>query len=309
MRARSFANLLACLIAMQCIAAEETTSRFGPDDRVGAINFLTPALTKQAMRLVKTGQIYSLAIEVRPETPEQSKVEGRRGYNVSLQPIELSVSNKITGFDDRVMLSPGLGTTMDGLGHAGRSGVHYNGVRAEEINSPEGAKIFSIAAVPPIVARGVLLDVAHHRGVALVPEGTAIGPAEIKAVCKAQRVTLQQGDVVLLHTGWLELMSKDPDRYGRGEPGLSIEGALYLASLGVVAVGADNAGVEVNPAEVEGEYAPVHQALLVDHGIYLFENVNTTRLAGDRAYEFLFISAASRLAGTVQANVHPIAIR
>lgn len=79
-------------------------------------------------------------------------------------------------------------------------------------------------------------------------------------------------------------------------------------SGGAVAVGGD-AGAEVFPAEAKGEGAPVHQILIADHGVYILEGVKTKDLATDRAYEFLFILAAPRLMGTVQATVHPIAIR
>lgn len=297
---------MALCCAFACVAETPANLKYGPNDRLGAINNLSPEVVLNAAQLVKTGKVYSLAVELAPDNP----VTGPSDYKVFLQPIPTFGANKIGGFSDSVLLGLGQpGTGMDGFGHAGRDGQYYNGVRAEDIYGIDGAKVFSIDTLPPIVSRGVLLDVARHRGATMVAEGMAINRAELEAIAKAQGMTIRRGDVVLLHTGWLELRSTDAAKFARGEPGLGKEGAQFLAELGVVAMGADTPGVEVNPTEVKGEYAPVHQILLVDNGVYLFENVKTKELAADRAYEFLFIVAAPRLVGTVQSIVHPVAIR
>lgn len=300
MRASGFL-MLCCVVNVW--AETEPVSRYGPNDRLGALNELTPDVVLQATQLIKTGKVYSLATEARSES------EGRRHFQALIQPIASSASNQITGFDDTVILSPGVGTSMDGLAHASRNGRHYNGVQAEDVYGLDGVKVFGIDTLPPIVTRGILLDIARYRAVAIVADGAAINRAEIETIARFQNVTIRRGDVVLLHTGKLLHPPKGTDATARGEPGLGKEGALYLADLGVVAVGADTPGVEIDPAETPGEYAPVHQILLVDHGVYLFENVSTLELAADRAYEFLFMAAAPRLVGTVQSNLHPIAIR
>ena len=133
--------------------------------------------------------------------------------------------------------------------------------------------------------------------------------AEIDAAAAAQGVTIKQGDVVLLHTGWLSIADSDGARFMQGEPGLGVEGAKYLASLGVVAVGADTFGVEAIPFETEGEFFPVHQELLARNGIYLLEVMDTRALAADQAWEFMFVLGQPRFAGSVQAIINPVAIR
>jgi kynurenine formamidase len=122
-------------------------------------------------------------------------------------------------------------------------------------------------------------------------------------------VTLEEGDVVLFHTGWLALAGTDPDRFLAGEPGPGAEAAGWLAALGVVAVGADTWGVEVIPGEEEDVLFPVHQTLLARHGVYLLESMRTAELAADRAWTFLFVLGAPRFRGAVQAVVNPVAIR
>src|SRR4029453_7361471 len=89
--------------------------------------------------------------------------------------------------------------------------------------------------------------------------GTAFNRADIEKAATAAKVTIEKGDIVLLHTGWLDVADSDKARFMAGEPGLGVEGAKYLASLGVVAIGADNWAVEVLPHEdpKQGFPAPV----------------------------------------------------
>mgnify|MGYP003476664175 CR=1 FL=1 len=90
-----------------------------------------------------------------------------------------------------------------------------------------------------------------------------------------------KGDVVLFHTGWLSLIDKDPKRFGSVEPGLGREGARYLVSKNVVAIGADTWGLEAIPFEKDAGIFEVHQILLPMSGTYILENINTAALAAD----------------------------
>jgi len=106
----------------------------------------------------------------------------------------------------------------------------------------------------------VLLDMAGYLGTDLVKEGTAFNVAEIEGAAKKQGVEIRQGDVVLFHTGWVSLIGNDNKRYNTGEPGLGVEGAKYLVSKGVVAIGADTWALEVIPFESKNVFE-VHQIL------------------------------------------------
>jgi kynurenine formamidase len=115
--------------------------------------------------------------------------------------------------------------------------------------------------------------------------------------------------VVLFYTGWTRLIGKDNQRFGSAEPGLGVEGAKYLASLGVAMIGADTWGVEVIPVEKDAGFFEVHQILLALNGIHILENMNTEELVKDQAWEFLFTLGPSRITGAVQAIINPIAIK
>jgi kynurenine formamidase len=143
-----------------------------------------------------------------------------------------------------------------------------------------------------------------------VKEGTAFNRAEIEAAMKKQGITaIDKGDVVLFYTGWTKLIGKDDKRYNGGEPGLGVDGAKYLASLGVAMVGADTWGLEVVPFEKNAGVFEVHQILLPQNGIYILENMNTEEMVKDKAWEFLFTLGPARITGAVQAIINPIAIK
>ena len=120
---------------------------------------------------------------------------------------------------------------------------------------------------------------------------------------------IEKGDVVLFYTGWTKLIGKDNKRYNNGEPGLGVEGARYLAGLGVVAIGADTWGLEVVPFEKDKGVFEVHQILLPMNGVYILENMHTEEMVKDKAWEFLFTLGPWRITGTVQAIINPIAIK
>ena len=126
---------------------------------------------------------------------------------------------------------------------------------------------------------------------------------------RRQGVEIRKGDIVLFHTGWLQLVGKDDKRYISAEPGLGREGAEYLASKQVVAVGADSWALEVIPAEKGAGVFEVHQILIPKHGIYILENIDTTELVKDKGWEFMFVLGVSRMTGGVQGIINPVAIR
>jgi kynurenine formamidase len=139
---------------------------------------------------------------------------------------------------------------------------------------------------------------------------TAFNRAQIDGAIKKQGVKpIEKGDVVLFYTGWTKLIGKDDKRYGSVEPGLGIEGARYLASLGVAMVGADTWALEVLPAEKGAGVFEVHQILIAQNGIHILENMNTEEMVKDRAWEAFFTLGPARVTGAVQAIINPIAVK
>jgi kynurenine formamidase len=286
-------------------------SKFGPADELGAANYLTPAVALEAAKLVKTGKTYSLGITVNTTTPA---FPPRSCAIYIVQPGQVGSADglgptKTTYNDDILNCWTGIGTQLDGLGHIGVGNTYYNGNKWADFATMGGLKKLGADKIPPFVTRGVLLDMAAYLGVDVVKEGTAFNKAEIEGAAKKQGIEIRQGDVVIFHTGWLSLIDKDPKRYGSVEPGLGREGARYLVSKNVVAIGADTWGLEAIPFEKDAGVFEVHQILLPMSGTYILENINTAELAKDKAWEFLFVLGQNKYQGSVQSMINPVAIR
>ena len=285
-------------------------SKFGTEDQVGNLNHITPEKTRRASKLIKQGKSYALGIETNKNTPAfaprtfEIKVVQPGQENGPIGP------SKTTYNDDIINGWVGIGSQLDGLGHLGIDGVYYNCNKGADFAKPEGLQKLGIEKVPPIATRAVLLDMASYFNANPVKEGTPFNRREIEGAMKRQGIkTIEKGDVVLFYTGWSKLIGKDNERYNKGEPGLGIEGARYLASLEVAMVGSDSWALEVLPAEPNAGAFEVHQILLAQNGIYILENMNTEAMVKDKAWESFFTLGPSRITGAVQAIINPIAIR
>ena len=189
----------------------------------------------------------------------------------------------------------GVGSQIDGLGHAGIDNLYFNCNRVGDFVQADGLTKLGIENVPAVATRVIVLDMAGYFGTDIVKEGTPFNRAEIEAAMQRQGITsIEKGDAVLFHTGWPGLLGKDNVRFGSVGPGLGIEGARYLASLGVAMVGTDTPNFKVVPFEKGAGVFEVHQILLALNGIHILENMNTGELVADRAREFLFTLGITR---------------
>jgi kynurenine formamidase len=301
----------ALVLTTPALAADDWhPSKYGAGDTKGATNNLSAEATLKATKLVKTGKVYALGVVTGPNSPAYPG----RSFSAAVMAIDDGGGagvgkEKVTGHDDVLMTFVGIGTQLDGFAHIGIDHVHYNGVHSREFYRPDGVTKYGTQDIVPVATRGVLLDMAKLMKQSPVKPGTAFNRAEIDAAAKAAGVTIGKGDVVLFHTGWLATAKDDPKQFIAVQPGLGREGAEYLASLGVVMIGADTAALEVIPFQDPASPFIVHATLLAKHGVHILETVNTAALAADGATEFLFVLGQPRFQGTVQAVVNPIAIR
>lgn len=289
-----------------------TDSPWGAEDEIGAANRVTPQVVMDAAKLITTGKTYPLGIVIGSDTPAFPP----RSMSVSvLQPGQTgggSLGPTQTTYNDDIFMGwLGIGSQIDGLGHIGQGDTYYNGFKASEFAQAGGLTRLGVEKVPPLVARGVLLNMADFHGKDMLEEGTAYTRDDIVAASEQQGVELRENDVVLFHSGWMKLLEEggDPTRFGSVEPGLGKTGAEYLAELGVIAVGADTWGLEAVPFEEGVGVFEVHQILLAQNGIYILENMNTSLLVEDDVNEFMFVLGAARIRGAVQMMVNPVAIR
>jgi kynurenine formamidase len=201
------------------------------------------------------------------------------------------------------------GTHIDALCHQAEDLHLYGGREVDaSIQTPHGFTELGVETIAPLITRGVLLDIARHRGVDRIGAGNPIQRDELEAAAQNQGVALGEGDVVLLRTGNGALW-QEPAVYLQAG-GVSAGASSWLAGRGVRAVGADNmAWDEVGVVDPELKVTlPGHLILLVRHGIYILENLFLEELAGDQCYEFTFICLPLKLRGATGSPVRPVAI-
>ena len=202
---------------------------------------------------------------------------------------------------DAVALGTHVGTHIDALCHFSCGGRLHDGVPAAQVQSyGSGLGQFSIDTVPPILRRGVLLDIARTHGT--LPADFEILPAHLE---EAARVEIRPGDVVLVRTGWAAHFH-DPAKFiseVRG-PGPGLEGAQWLSRRGVFAAGSDTVAFE----KVPDPSMPVHVHLLVESGIHIIECLNLEELSAAAVQEFLFVALPLKIRGATGSPVRPVAI-
>jgi kynurenine formamidase len=302
------------LVSAGAVMAQECEpSKWGADDEIGAANYVTPQRVLEASKLVKKGESHPLGIVVDPNMPAfpprkmmLQVVQPNQQYD---RPLEQDFGWPIVYNDDVAQLWWGMGPQIDGLGHLGEDGMYYNCNEGADFAALTGLKKLGIHAIPPLIGRGVLIDMAKHFGVDSLEGGQAFSADDIKAAAEAQGVEIREGDVVLFHTGWTDAkLESDPQTWVSSEPGISNDAAVYLASLNPMAVGADTWEVDVVPPAEGDKVFYAHVTFLKDNGIYILEVMNTGRLAEEGVSEFMFVLGQARLKGAVQMIINPVAM-
>lgn len=200
------------------------------------------------------------------------------------------------------------GTHIDALCHQACGLRMYGDVAVEGVETPAGFTRLGIETVPPLVRRGVLLDVAGWKKQERSPARYSICAEELQTCAEAANVEVKQGDVLLVRTGYATLWNEET-RYLEAA-GVGKSGTIWAAERGVVAVGADNMAWDV-PGERDPESGTTlfaHSYLLPQKGIYIIENLNLEELARDRRYVFAFIGLPMKLNGATGSPLRPLAL-
>ena len=283
--------------------------RWGDDDQRGAANHLTPAAVLAALAQAHTGEIISLGQVIGDRDAPRNGAQAQH-FMMRDAGDFLAGMTAPSGFQsatDYVGLAVHGGTThLDALGHVWYEDTLYNGYPHTEVRSG-GLRKLGIDKAPPLVSRGVLVDLPRHFGVARLEPGYEITADDIAAALDARGVRLQAGDAVLIRTGWITAYREDGVEYHGDRPGIGLNASEYLARHDVTVVGADNSGVEVIPW-APGTVCPVHQFLIRDCGIYLLEFLDLEELSRRGAASFLFIALPLRLRGGTGSPLSPIAV-
>jgi kynurenine formamidase len=200
------------------------------------------------------------------------------------------------------------GTHIDALCHQACDLKIFGNIDSDSVETPIGFKQLGIEHVPPLVKRGILLDVATWKGQSPLPRHCSISAGELIACAKAQNVQVEKDDVLLVRTGFDTLWS-DEEAYLQAA-GVGKSATIWAAERGVVAVGADNMAWDA-PNDIDPETGATlfaHMHLLTQNGIYIIENLDLRELATAKQYTFAFIGIPLKFQGATGSPIRPIAL-
>lgn len=214
----------------------------------------------------------------------------------------------LTAANEIMVMGGHTGTHIDALSHIAVGGRLYGGVDASEAVSGGRFHVHGIDKVAPMFCRGVLLDIAGAQGVLRLPCDYGIGADDLTGAAKG--LDIGKGDVVLVRTGWSQLIDNPGLFIGRdtGVPGVTAEGAGWLAQLGIAATGSDTLAYEFLEAGVGLHQLPVHGLLLKERGVHVIEMLQLEALATAGIKEFVFVLAPLPIVGATASPVRPIAV-
>ncbi len=302
---------------------------WGDDDEVGALNAMTDASRSAALSLARTGKVYDLGITYSRNSykwPGHSPAEimtFRSPDGVARQKDHEFTFPEVNPIRTRwhscaLFINDNVATQIDGLAHvtAGEDKHWYNGFKESDWGGDFGVRKCDATTIPPIVARGVILDIARVKGMEALPSGYGITPADIDAAIAAQQVELRPGDCVFVRTGTLRFWGPDGAGHDKiaehDSAGITLATAKYLIEeYGAMMIGSDTSGLEQGPAPVgSSSFIPVHHYLLVEQGVHIAEFHYLEDLAKDQVYEFCYVATTNKIAGTAAGfTMRPIAMR
>jgi kynurenine formamidase len=298
--------------------------RWGPDDEIGTLNYITPERIAAASRLVTAGKVFALGIPLGRQGP-QSGTRARFNPIHTMfrdggdQPRDAAGVAEMQGYggsDDWIVMPLQCVTQWDSLAHVFDSGKMYNGYDATLVTSSGAARNSIDKTKDRIAGRGVLLDVARAKGVARLEPGYAISVADLEDAAARQRVEVQPGDLLLVRTGFMSTyLEKGNWNYFDLDPspGVSVHTAPWLHARQVAAIASDNYAVEVRPSELPPFRSPFHICAIPNMGLTLGEIFFLEELAADCAadgrYAFLLVAPPLPVANAVGTPINPYALK
>jgi kynurenine formamidase len=290
----------------------------GPEERRGAAAQLGPELQAAILSRADASKVYDLSVDYfigmpsfqaagdppyqiwMTHTPRGTVVDNANGVGAE-------VNKSVCYSGDVILMYTHTGTHVDALNHFGMNGKVYNDVSVDEHLGSRHWFENGAEQIPPIIARGVLLDIAGLHGVECLPPSYGVTADDCRQALEKEGVTLGPGDVALIRTGRMAYWP-DSSKVMGDSPGMSLEGARWLTEQGIVAVAADNEAVEQTPSQFDDNWLPGHCHFLAESGVVMMELLDLEELARDGLYEFCFIAAPIRLRGATGSPVRPLAM-
>jgi kynurenine formamidase len=299
--------------------------KWGPDDEIGTLNYITPDAIAAACRLATSGKVFALGIPLQREGPQSGTRQRfnpihtmfRDGGDQPRTPDEIRTMQGYGGSDDWIVMPLQSVTQWDSLAHIFYEGKMWNGYDASLVTSSGAARNSIDKTTNKIVGRGVLLDVARYKGVRALEPGYAITVADLEATAAAVKVEVKRGDILLVRTGHMgRYLDKHDWRHFDLDdfPGVSAHAAPWLHAREIAAIASDNYAVEVRPSELLPAFRnPFHVVAIPNMGLTLGEIFYLDELAADCAadgrWEFLLVAPPLPVTRGVGTPINPYAMK
>jgi kynurenine formamidase len=292
--------------------------KWGPDDQLGTLNYITPEHVRRAAGLVRSGRQVSMEIPINkvagPDNPSQAIHFLTMGHDIDLHSHGLGFALDFMG----MACHGDCHTHVDALCHISYKGLTYGGRPALKVVNSQGATMLDIANYANgLVGRGVLLDIPRFRGVKWLEPGEAVTRAELEACEKEQGVDIGEGDIFVFRTGHhrrrLELGAWDNSwpPAGEGKAGLHVDTVPWMHERHMAAFLPDGDG-EAVPSTVEGMLYPIHPLQITAMGMLASDSLQFEDLAKaceeEGRFEFMVVGLPLRLPGGTGSPWNPIAI-
>jgi len=302
---------------------------WGAGDEAGSTNWYTkPEVVLRALSVVKQGKSMKIGHEYSGQMP----LFGDRKFVLRIPGDPTGGpfgASKLVYNDEFLATEIGqVGTQFDGLGHVGvqigKPGDQnemrwYNGVTAAEMISGTGLKKNGTEKLHPIIARGILIDLAGARGVESMEAGQMATMEDVRKALARQKMAdfkFMEGDAIIFRYGWEKYWITDNAKYNNGNPGIGMDVARWIAEevkAGVTGgdtwAGTDPVAGTKTPNEVPaGCVFCLHNFLQTRHGIVNQENLKLKPLADAGVYVFLYVYTPVPIKGATGSIGSPVAI-
>lgn len=267
-------------------------------------SYLDTTMRIPAMENVR---VFDLAVALEPGMPRHP-YHPPYAYALAKKHGDGMYGNGVSSAMEVVTMGAHVGTHVDARGHVAKNGKVYGDRSVFEAQTPSGGlEVASIEETPPIVGPGHLVDMVKLLGRHPEPKD-GLGPDEFEKWF-TDKTPPGPGSVVVVRTGWMRYWPDQDDYIGlaTGLPGVTIEGAKWLSSRGIIATGSDTMNYEHKPSSAIINL-PVHVHNLVENGISIMESLNLEVLAEHEVTDFLFVAVPLRIKGGTGSPIRPIAI-
>jgi kynurenine formamidase len=299
--------------------------RWGGEDEIGCLNYLTPQEVLRGIKHVKSGKVFTLGVPIGspggdPVWPGRSAAtrlmtQDRSHYTAGkLQPLKGGLEYA----DDYITAFLQGSSQYDALGHTWYGDEIYNGFPAETTTGGMAKCGVDKLAKRGIVGRGVLIDMARHRGKDSLEPAETFGVDDLEAAAEAQGVTIEPHDNLMIRTGWLKVFyDKGPEVFYKKfvEPGLTFSPELvrWFHEKEIVSLSTDTIANEVTAEPETGIFLPLHAALMRNLGVLFSEILWFEELAedcvSDGEWAFLYAAAPINVVGGTGAPVNPVVVK